>query len=239
MKHTKIYLGLAAVVLTTGVISAAVAYDKVCVDPEAQMLRDLKQHGAENTPEGKEKLKGLAIFEKLEAAWCARQYMSQSEIDRIVAEKKQGELEHEREVEALKNAGAFEPRKLSPAELGIQTNTIDFVPPARVYVKPTNMWVGYLGDTLISVTGTARNDAPMQGAIFIMENGQIVGSQVYLTPTATGPVKVVSEKNGVLTLQSIVGTYEIYRIDDGAVIGKVTTPGGSTYSFDLNTLTFK
>jgi hypothetical protein len=232
-KKTKIFLGLAAAVLATGGITVVVAYDQVCVDPEAQFLRMFQARGGDATPEGREKLKGLPIFEKLEAQWCARQHMPQAEIDRIAEEKRQMALKHQQEIEEWRKAGMLEPRRLSPAELGIQPDTIDFVPPPGAYIQPTNTWLGYMGDTLLSITGTAKRDNPRQGAIFIMENDHVEGSKVYLTPTATGPVKVVSEKNGVLTLQSIAGTYEI------AGNGKVMTPGGVTYSFDVKTRTFK
>ena len=238
-KHTKIYLGLAVAVLVVGGVTIAVASDKLCVDPEAQMLRDLQRHGGENTPERREKLKGLGVLEKLEAAWCSRQNMSKEEVDRIVEEKKRSELEHQRELEELKKSGALEPRRLSPSELGIQQHAIDFIPPAKAYVQPTNTWLGYLGNTLFSVTGSAQAHNPMQGVIFIMATEHVYEGEIYPTPTATGPVKVVSEKNGVLTLQSIAGTYKIYRVEDGAVTGGVTTPGGATYTFDLATKTFR
>jgi hypothetical protein len=217
-KQTKLYIGIAVGVLALGGVGAAVAYDQVCVDPEAQMLRLFKWQGGEKTPEGQEKLKGLPIFEKLEKEWCGRQNMSKEERDRIVEEKKRGELEREREREKEGQEGKLEPRRLLESELGIQPYPIDFVPPENAYLQPTNTWLGYQGDTLISITGTAKSDDPKQGAIYVMENGQIVGGKVYLTPTATGPVKVVFENGGVVTLQST---------------------GAATYSFDLKTMSFK
>ncbi len=62
----------------------------------------------------------------------------------------------------------------------------------------------------------------------------------YYTPTATGPIKIIAEKNGVLTLQSTGGTYVIYDDNKSAdEYEQVTVSGGKLYYFDLKTEVFK
>ncbi|VAW33158.1 hypothetical protein MNBD_CPR01-257, partial [hydrothermal vent metagenome] len=57
-------------------------------------------------------------------------------------------------------------------------------------------------------------------------------------PTATGPLKIVSEANDILVLQSVAGTYEAYDLNTNT-LHDVTTKGGTTYKFDLKTRMFK
>ncbi len=57
-------------------------------------------------------------------------------------------------------------------------------------------------------------------------------------PTATGPLKIVSEAGGILTLKSVGGTYDAYDADTNTR-HEVTTKGGTAYTFDLASRTFK
>ncbi len=65
-----------------------------------------------------------------------------------------------------------------------------------------------------------------------------VGAQAISAPTATGPLKIVSEVNDVLTLQSVGGTYEAYDANTNTR-HDVTTKGGTTYTFNLISRTFR
>jgi hypothetical protein len=125
-----------------------------------------------------------------------------------------------------------------PLTLGIQ----DAVSPTLLgqnLILGTNSWQGYVGGTLTSVTGTAQAADPSQGALFVWEpdNG-VESSRTYPAPTATGPLKIVSEADGVLTIESLAGTYEVYDINTDAR-HYVTSTGGATYTFDVEARTFK
>lgn len=79
---------------------------------------------------------------------------------------------------------------------------------------------------------------PFQGEILIY-NQQHMPGKYYPTPTATGPVRIVSEKDEMLTLQSVGGEYE-QSVDHGVAPSiKVKVKGGVTYYFDLKTRLFK
>lgn len=78
---------------------------------------------------------------------------------------------------------------------------------------------------------------PMQGLVE-HHSGYDRNFQYFPSPTATGPLKIVSEKDGILTLISVAGNYPM-RDEAGEQLEKmVTTRGGSTYYFDTNRLEF-
>lgn len=239
-KKTKIIcISLAAlIVLGAGAATAYTAYTIACVDPEAQILRDLKAQQGENGP-SREKIKGLPILEKLEKEMCARMNLSKKEHARIVEEKRKGHEEHLREVEEWKRQGLLEPKKLPPSDLGIKT--LDPVLHWSVF-RQTNVWQGYLDknnpDSLIIVAAGGSYPDPMQGMVVVLEKSFGGSSKTYPTPTATGPVKIVSETNGVLTLESLAGEFEVYH-EDTDTREKIKTPGGKAYYFNVRTKTFQ
>jgi hypothetical protein len=236
---TKIYLGLVAVVLTASGVTVAVANDQLCVDPEAQMLRELKWQGGVNTPEGREKLKNLSVFEKLEAEWCARRTMPKSEQDKEIEKGRQAALEHERERAQWEQAGLLETKAPVEPKPGIYTNEkLDPTILGNGYLIATNYWIGRVGGTSVMVVATALQANPTQGVVVVLENGDPTSAKTYTSPTATGPLKVVAEKSGSLTLQSVAGTYEVYNMDTDTRTN-VTTAGGATHTFDLATKAFR
>lgn len=123
----------------------------------------------------------------------------------------------------------------TPTKLGIQ-DPIDQDIVGKEMVLGTNSWKGYIDGTLTTLTGTAYRNNPSQGVLFVWEPGatmsNIESSRTYLAPTATGPLKIVSQQNDVLTIQSVAGTYEVYDINTDTR-KYVTTKGGATYTFDI------
>ena len=108
-----------------------------------------------------------------------------------------------------------------------------------------NQWRGksnYIDDERTMLYGGVyagnHRSNPFQGEILIY-NQQHMPGKYYPTPTATGPVRIISEKNGVLTLQSVGGEYE-QSVDHGAAPSiKVIVQGGVTYHFNLKTRLFR
>lgn len=128
--------------------------------------------------------------------------------------------------------------EITPTKLGIQ-DPINQTILGQGFVHGTNSWKGYIDGTLTAVTGTAEYDNPSQGVLFIWEPDNGIGStRTYLAPTATGPLKIVSQQNDVLTIQSVAGTYEVYDINIDTR-KYVTTKGGATYFFVLPTRKFE
>ncbi len=228
----KISMGIVAGFLLLG-SGGALAYNQACTTPEAKALRNLAQYGNSNDPAVKAKLAGLPIVEREEARICALQKLTPEETARIIAQK-----------------NAMTGPAVTPAEneapppptLGIQ-NPISQDILGKNLVLGTNSWWGYVNGTLTTVTGTAYLDKPSQGVLFVWvlatTTASGIGStQAYPAPTATGPLKIVSESNGVITAVSLAGTYEAYDMNTNTR-RDVTTTGSTTYTFDLTSRSFK
>jgi hypothetical protein len=224
---TKISLGAASVFFLAIAGSAAAAQQQTCATPEAQMVREMVQTGNQQDPAIQAKLASLPALEKVEAQICARQNLTPDQVAAVVAQK-----------QAM--AGFIPSPKADPlpsVTLGVQ----DPVSPTFLgqdLMVGTNTWTGYVNGKFVVVTGTAEKADPSQGVLFVMNDFTPVGAQAISAPTATGPLKIVSEANGVLTLQSVAGSYEAYGPMTNTR-SEVTTSGGTTYKFDLASRTFK
>lgn len=223
---TKISLGAVAVLLLA-FAGNAFAAEQSCATPEAQMLREAIQAGNSSDPAIQAKLASLPALEKIEIEICALQKLAPNQVATIVAKKKA--------MAGFTPAPDAEP--LSPVTLGIQT-AIDPTFLGQSLILGTNTWTGYVNGKFVVVTGTAEKADPSQGVLFVMNDFTPVGAQAITAPTATGPLKIVSEANGVLTLQSIGGTYEAYDAETNTR-HEVTTKGDTTYTFDLASRSFK
>lgn len=224
---SKISLSIVAV-LFLALAGSAAAYSQSCVAPEAQAFREAVQTGNKQDPAIQAKLAALPALEQFEARICAMQKMSAEEVASAYAKKQ---------------AMTKGPDKIPGADqvptvvLGIKEAT-DATGLGKDLMPGTNSWLGYVDGKLVSVTGTAYLKDPSKGVLFVMQDGKIVGSQRYAAPTSSGPLKIVSESNGVLTIQSVAGTYEAYDADTN-LRQNVTTKGGTTYTFDTRTRTYK
>jgi|HubBroStandDraft_5_1064220.scaffolds.fasta_scaffold144391_1 hypothetical protein len=199
-----------------------------CNDPEAQMLRDLLVKEGPNGPH-QAKLKGLPILEQGEAQCRARMGLSDEEAAKV-AENKRTMYE-----QRLQELTAQEKTAPPSSELsGIFEGAP--LPSEKWLFTPLNVWQGDIGTSEYTVEAGASYTNPMQGEVAI-------GLEPYYpTPTATGPVRIVSESGGILTLESIAGTYEVSTPDNdpGPMTSKqVTTPGGATYHFNIVTRKFQ
>lgn len=232
-KKTKIILIFLAifVIFSAG---AVIGYNKVCINPEAQMLRELQQK--KNLSEAdKEKIKSLPILEIEETKNCAFWNISKKEKKRIIEEKRKGHENYLQEQEKQKQQGLLDPQKLSFPELGIRT--IDQALQSSTF-RQINAWQGYLDNSLILVAAGSNYTNPLQGMLVVLKGGFGGQQQIYFTPTLTGPIKIIAEKNGILTFKSIAGEYEVYRenIDKRE---KIKVPGNIIYYFNLRTKMFQ
>ena len=198
------------------------------------MLRQLQQRGA-NTRSEQEKLKNLPMLEEGEAECRTRRNLSPEEKANVTEEKRSEYEQHLRELEEQEKMAPRPP----PPELGVLRYPIDAKILGDGLYPPTSSWRGYVNGELITTAGSALIRDPLQGVVFIanLEVG-ISTSKTYPTPRATGPVKIVAESNGVLTLKSVAGTYEVYHKDTNTR-ESVKVPGGTTYYFDVKTRTFR
>lgn len=238
-KYTKIILLVLGILAVFGV-GGALAVDNICSpDPEIEGLR-AKSQELGRSPSEREKLQEILIVSE-EDWWqrCRRNlFMTKEERTRIVEEKRRGHEQAMREFAEQAKMASSTTRQVPPSELGILP-PLDATILGREFLMPTNSWRGYVNGKLIAVTGTGLSDDPMQGSIFVTENGHVVGSKTYPTPTATGPVKITGENGGVITLESIAGSFEKKEQGTGIVVETVVTPGSMIYYFDLRTRTFQ
>jgi hypothetical protein len=110
--------------------------------------------------------------------------------------------------------------------------------------KVNNYWGGILNGCQRVYAGYEPRN-PLQGHLAIYDHpGQWAAYDLFPTPTATGPVRIIGERDGVLTLESLSGIFDRDTSSDpaggpdGSTVAHVTTPGGARYVFDLRTLRY-
>lgn len=208
--------------------AAAQTTSPPCVDPEAQMLRQLKQKEGPNGPHA-EKLESLALLEAGEAKCREEQKLSREEKAKLAAQKLELYRENLQKLEERAKAA-------SPSEALTGIFEIAPSPEEKDTFIPENVWQSET-DT---VAAGANYENPMQGEVIVYTDPGDMGlqSNVISTPTATGPVRIVSEVNGVLTLESLAGKYR--PMHNGQLTNEVVeTPGGARYHFSVRTNKFQ
>ncbi|HYU64739.1 MAG TPA: hypothetical protein VEK36_00510, partial [Candidatus Paceibacterota bacterium] len=122
-------------------------------------------------------------------------------------------------------------------KLGIIEDGIDNPFSSLVFRQVERAWRGYVDGNLFTVTTGSVYSNPSQGVIVVLDD-IFSDPKQYLSPTAAGPLQIVAEKQGVLTLKSIPGEFEVY-LEKTDKREKVKTSGNTLYYFDLRTRTFK
>ncbi len=91
-------------------------------------------------------------------------------------------------------------------------------------------WTGKLDGAWRTIYAGYAFADPSQGLVIV--DG---GAEKYVrTPDATGPLKIISERGGILTLQSEAGTFDAPTPEtETEVATTVHTAGGKTYRFDV------
>jgi hypothetical protein len=213
-----------------------------CTSPELALLRRIQlERGLSG--KGKESHEVLRGFEEEEARCLNARAEHEARWGNATPEEKAKGLEearregeqHRKELEEAARLEKLHKKPLPDSELGIKP--ILDPDPTKVLIW-TNRWLGYESGkeksdaTLIDVWAGGFANNPLQG--FIEVRGKKIN-----TPTATGPVKIISERDGVLTLKSLKGEYAVLDPEDESKADVVKTPGGVTYYFDLRTRTFQ
>ncbi|MEK7538565.1 MAG: hypothetical protein AAB552_01860 [Patescibacteria group bacterium] len=220
---------------------------KECLAREEIFLIKPRQSVSQETPGSPEALKWAKALQEGEARAKEQcRPKTSAEIKKMLASKKAVREAHLLEVEEWKKQGLLEPQRANPRDLGIDEHADNY----RKGVYQTNAWRGYsdeqrLDSLMFVIAGSASGNIP-QGQVIILDKGYGGPASEYPTPTATGPVRITAEKDGVLTLESLAGTYDVYESGPAGEIPfseqkheKVTAIGGVTYYFDLKTRTFR
>jgi hypothetical protein len=220
-----------------------------CTSPELALLRriELERGLSGKGKESPEVLHGLEEEEARcfnaraahEAKWrnaTAEEKARGIEEARLEAEQHRKNLEEAVWLEKLSGKPTW-PMSLPDSELGIK---VIMDPVSKSFIG-LNRWIGFVPgkpkseSTYIEIYAGASKLDPLQGVVLINANE---GNPVQ-TPTPTGPVKIISEKDGILTLRSQKGQYGVYNPEDESKGEIVKTPGGVLYYFDLQTRKFQ
>jgi len=129
-----------------------------------------------------------------------------------------------------------EERAHSSEELGINADLDDV---AGVYGDFCNAWVGYIDGRRVRVVAGYEYKNPLIGILWMTDGTKSGITEVFETPTSTGPACVASEHDGILTIRSEAGTF--LRRDRGAATNseeQVATSGNGLYQFDIRTEQF-
>ena len=248
MKKNNLILVFTLGFVLTGVIAAATqASREDFVDSETQALLDLQ---AQN-PTDKASLEMLKYLPTLQDRdrqinqWI-EEYEKMSEEEKKVisdaAQKSYDDRRHQiQQYEAYLQENPTKPGPLQPDETrGIHEKSLSDSVDIKAYKAFDVYWSAGREpeewNAPIFSSGY-KFENPLQGLVEY-HHGWERDFKYYPSPTATGPLKIVSEKDGVLTLVSVAGEYAMHDLAGENPERIVKAPGGSTYLFDTNTLQF-
>jgi len=107
-------------------------------------------------------------------------------------------------------------------------------------------WGGVLQGACKGVYAGYDPTNPLQGQLAVYNDPENPDRyDLFPTPTATGPVRIVAEKNGLLTVWSVQGkfdrntSFDSTASTDDSLSNSVEAPGGAMYVFDLRTLRYR
>ncbi len=261
MKTSPIIVGTAALALAGACVTTGFAARQFYVNPELQALRDLA--AARSTdPLSAERLKSLAAAEaqqkryeqgvsEFDAMTDAQKNAvgeeTKQRYERTMADIRRYEQDQE-EYKAKVRQGLLPPPTLTGALIAGIRDGAGLDLSGEKSFQPVNYWTsGHVFNK-----ETARYDLhlfeagyavanPLQGMVKIEDDPPSAQGKspvsYYPAPTATGPLKILAERDGVLALISLPGTYDVYD-EASDTHSTVTVPGGSTAVFDTKTHTF-
>jgi hypothetical protein len=106
-----------------------------------------------------------------------------------------------------------------------------------------DFWGGLVKDECAGVYAGYDPANPLQGELVVYSHPDEPSRfEVYPTPKATGPVRIVSEAKGTLVLSSVRGSFDRDTRTpdpDGSTFETVEAPGSETYVFDLRTMRYQ
>ncbi len=158
-----------------------------------------------------------------------------------MSDEEKAKIKEKRYSEFLKQkaeTASQSPESISKPHLGILKDGVDPFLSGSVFKQTDIAWRGYVDGKIITVVTGVFNSDPLQGIIAVMNGTWNFKPEQYLTPTATGPVRITEIKDGVLTLESIAGKYEVFDINTG-MRDQILTPGNEVYYFNLKERRFQ
>lgn len=203
------------------------------IDPEIQ---GLSQKNATNAHiQGK--IKGMDALKEEEARVIAKQNAntSKDKRDAVIQEKEQGHKERMKKITSY--VSPLAQTEKSSFKGIVERNDVP-APFRSDEFTVLNFWGGEIDGKAIGVYAGYRPDNPFQGVIVVFADKNDERGKFYSTPKSTGPVRIISEVNGVLTLKSVAGEFEVYD-QNTYPSKKVYVPGSAIYSFDVGKQLFQ
>lgn len=214
-------------IATVGAVGiGSVVAKSLFINPEIQ---GLSQKDATNAHiQGK--IKGTDALKEEEARIIAKQNLniSKDKRDAVIQEKEQ------RHKERMKEIASYTPPSAQTEKSSFKgiVEGNDIPAPFRSdEFTVLNFWGGEIDGKAIGVYAGYRPDNPSQGVIVVFDDKNDTQGKFYSTPKSTGPVRIISEVNGVITLKSVAGEFETYD-QNTYPSKKVRVPGLSIYYFD-------
>ena len=230
MKNKKIILAAAIVGVVLAGAGSVIAMKPLWNqdDPEAGKLAQLMGSG-------KLKAKDIDALTQMQAERDVWSHMTPEERSQVQAKS----LEKFRKDQAANPTSNVAPAASTANPfIGVLAAKDAPMPPAGYNdFRTFGYWGGMVSSGYMGVRAGAAQKSPQQGAVLVSDATTGVGANIYNTPSATGPVEIVSEANGVLVLHSIAVSVDVYdEVADRHTT--VATQGGTTYTFDTKTRTF-
>jgi hypothetical protein len=205
-----------------------------CTSTIADLLRSLQ----DSVAAPKVDLNTLAKYQRQETV-CRKKLKAWLHLS---PKQRATELQHRRELVAAQIQKWAEAATRTPPVPVAPPGLRDSLDPellGKAYIPSLNSWYGYVDGVPTIAAGTARTDNPAQGILFVMTEGVISSAHTFEAPTTTGPLRIASESNDILTLKSLGGDYEARELSSGVPIKVVHTPGEVVYRFNLRTHQFE
>lgn len=118
---------------------------------------------------------------------------------------------------------------------GYSNDGIDALFSSTEFYQLEGSWNGYINGVLHTAVSGVYPANPKQGVLILFTTRAKIMN--YPTPTQDGPAKIVSEKDGIITLESQAGDWGVYNERTDAR-STVTTKGGVIYKFDTKTQSY-
>ncbi len=214
-----------------GIVMVGIAFaDKISLNPELNALQKFfAKKEADIRMQGK--LSGIQGLKEEAARLRDNKYISPEEQIKIINEKIQGQKE---QLKRMDQSPVFNTEDISPFQ-GIFEGAQVPAPFDSKDFKVVNYWGGEINTKQVGVYAGYLSQNPSQGILVVFKSKDDIKGNYYNAPTMSGPLRIISESNGILIVESIKGEFERYGVPQE----RVQTSGLTTYRFDIKSGIFK
>ncbi len=216
-------------IATVGIIGiSSVVAKSLFINPEIQALSQKNIQ---------DKIKNDNALKEEEARIIEKQNinMSKDKKDAVIQEKEREHKERMKEISSYISP-SIQQEKSSFKGI-IEGNDVPAPFQSNEFVV-LNFWGGEINGKTIGVYAGYRPENPSQGVVVVFDDKDSSKGKFYSAPKSTSPVRIISEANGILTLESVIGEFETYN-QDAYPPAKVLVKGITAYSFDIGKQLFK